>query len=169
MARESWVSRKKTEKNSNTDKKKCKNLWEIPPYRQDLITVTITDSAMLRCWSSNKWTCINQCPWHVSLLLLIYLYMTFLKKLWLFRKKLLRVCLHVTFFFNFPTASLRYSGQYLLEIVLLNGSEWRKNHHIQALSDRNSITYWNWDKDMHISSHISITSIAFRVIQYTWK
>lgn len=26
-------------------------------------------------------------------------------------------------FFNFPTASLRYSGQYLLEIVLLNGSE----------------------------------------------
>lgn len=69
---------------------------------------------------------------------------------------------------SFDKTSLRYSGQYLLEIVSLNGSEWKKNHHMLALSDRNSITYWNWVKDMHISSHISITSIAFRVI-YTWK
>lgn len=68
-------------------------------------------------------------------------------------------CIHVTFFFNFPTATLRYSGQYLLEMVSLNGIlserntitdwiEWMKNHHLLALSDRNSITYWNRLKEI---------------------
>lgn len=108
---------------------------------------------MLRCWSSNKWTCINQCPWLVSLLLLIYLYMTLLKKLWLFRKKLLRVCLHVTLFSTFQQhpsdiqVSTCWKLYYLMEVS--ERKIIKKN--IPALSDRNSITYWNWVLHLSLS------------------
>lgn len=77
----------------------------------------------------------------MSLLLLIYLYMTLLKKLWLFRKKLLRVCLHVTLFSTFQ--------QHPPDTQV---STCWKLYYLMAVSERKIITYRHWV--IEIASHI---------------
>lgn len=77
----------------------------------------------------------------MSLLLLIYLYMTLLKKLWLFRKKLLRVCLHVTLFSTFQ--------QHPSDTQV---STCWKLYHLMEVSERKIITCWHWV--IQIASHI---------------